>query len=382
MNRSVEFRLNKVSPTPHSLRENPQLDTPGNNVEVNLGQLFLHYYFDSYFSGPPNPDPSRFEYLELVSSAPEFRCHAHVAHASLVKRRSLSTDLGQAFCRLMLADHFEIVHFAHMNDVLGKPAHAAFGSMRVERICRGDVPDYLCARGVMEPLLAEAKGRFSSIGFGTAAFESWRSQFARSRVVDAANIPRNTKGYIVATQFVTDSQPSQTRTTSYVEDPNTEGQRLSEEQGTQLGRGVRALHYARIFNKLDLVPLASALNLGYALTRQLTFQTPVWICTSPPFQGRKYIGGYYRTLAGQGPTFSERGWQLSLELGAGYSVFVGLEASVAFKVAAAARGEWNALDEILPASPEGLWGSEFSWLPDGSVAAPLLHFIPTELVPL
>ncbi|PYU02410.1 MAG: hypothetical protein DMG38_00410 [Acidobacteria bacterium] len=126
-----------------------------------------------------------------------------------------------------------------MSDVLGKSTHAAFGGMRVERVCRGDVPDYLCARGVVEPLLAEAKGRFSSIGFGTAAFKGWRSQFTRIRVVDAANVPRNTKGYIVATQFVTESQPAQTRTTSFVEDPNTEGQRLSEEQSTLLGRGVR-----------------------------------------------------------------------------------------------------------------------------------------------
>jgi hypothetical protein len=120
MNRSVEFRLNNVSPTPQSLRANPQLDTPGHQVEVNLGQLFLHYYFDNYPSGPPSPDPSRFEYLELVSSATDFRFHAHVAHASLVKRRALSTEMGQAFCRLMLADHFEISHFAHMSDVLGK----------------------------------------------------------------------------------------------------------------------------------------------------------------------------------------------------------------------------------------------------------------------
>ena len=57
----------------------------------------------------------------------------------------------------MLADHFGVVHFAHMSEVLGKAAHAAFGGMRVERISAGDVPDYLCAREVTEPLLAEAK---------------------------------------------------------------------------------------------------------------------------------------------------------------------------------------------------------------------------------
>jgi len=294
MNRSVGFRLKNVSPTPQTLRAASQLDVPDHEIDVNLGQLFLHYYFDSYPAGPPNPDPSQFEYLQLVSSAADFRFHAHVADASLVKRRSLSTDMGQAFCRLMLADHFGIAHFEHMSDVLGKPTHAAFGGMRVERICPGDVPDYLCAREVAEPFLAEAKGRFSSISFDTAAFKNWRGQFSRIRVVDSAKVPRSTKGYIVATRFVTDGDAAQARTTSY-EDPSTGGERLPEEQGALLNRGTKAIHYARIFNKLDLVPLASALNLSYALTRQLTFQVPVWTCTAPPFQGKTYVGGYYRT---------------------------------------------------------------------------------------
>jgi hypothetical protein len=188
MNRSVEFRLSNVSPTPRSLRVNPQSDQPAEAVDVNLGQLFLHYYFDSYPGGPPNPDPSRFEYLQFVSSTKDFRFHAHVAQASLTKRRELSTDMGQAFCRLMLADHFGIAYFAHMNDVLDKSAHPAFGGMRVECVCRGDVPDYLCAER-RQVSLAEAKGRFSSVGFDTAAFEKWRSQFTRVRVVDSQNIP-------------------------------------------------------------------------------------------------------------------------------------------------------------------------------------------------
>jgi hypothetical protein len=48
MNRTVEFRLNNVTPTPPTLRTNPQIDTPAREVNVDLGQLFLHYYFDSY----------------------------------------------------------------------------------------------------------------------------------------------------------------------------------------------------------------------------------------------------------------------------------------------------------------------------------------------
>jgi len=179
MERSVEFRLNNVSPTPASLRLRPHVDAPASETTVNLGNLFLQYYFDSYGTAAPKPDPSRFEYLDLVSAATDFRFHAHVTSASKVKRRSLATEIGQAFCRLMLAEHFAITHFAHLDEVMGKSAHGAFGGMRVERVCPGDVPDYLCARIAAGPFIAEAKGRFSSIGFHSAAFNNWRTQFTR-----------------------------------------------------------------------------------------------------------------------------------------------------------------------------------------------------------
>ena len=198
--------------------------------------------------------------------------------------------------------------------------------------------------------------------------------------MDSSNVPRSAKGYIVATRLVTDADPTKNRTTSYIEDPNTEGEPLSEQDRSMLGRGAIAVHYARVFGKLGLLPVASALNLGYALPRQLTFQLPVWTCTSPPFQGRKYIGGYYQTVAGYTPTYTERGWQLSLELGAGHSVFIGLDADIASRVAQAARGEWEVLNAIKPVVPEGTWSSEFAWLFDGTVAAPLLYFIPTQVM--
>jgi len=220
MNRTVRFQLNRVRPTPTGLRADPTIDAPALETSVNLGQLFLQYYFDSYPSGPPNPDPSRFEYLQLVSSASEFRLHAHVTVASTVKKRSLSTEMGQAFCRLMLHDHFGIAYFAHMTEVLNKPTHAAFEGMRIERTSPGDVPDYLCARKVTVPHVAEAKGRFSSISFASAEFKRWREQFTRIRVVDRAGIPKVLKGFIVGTRFATETNSATVQTTTFIEDPD------------------------------------------------------------------------------------------------------------------------------------------------------------------
>ena len=264
-----------------------------------------------------------------------------------------------------------------MNDVIGKSTHPAFEGMHIQRVCSGDAPDYLCARKVTEPLIAEAKGRFSAIGFDTTAFDEWRQQFTRVRVLDRNKTVRSTKGYIVATRFVTGDNSRKTLATTYIEDPATEGEPLSAEQQSALGRSIIAIHYARVFRKLDLTLFASALTLGYALTRELTFQIPVWICMTPPFQGKKYVGGYYRTLAGAVPTLTQRGWQFqSYELGTGHAVFVGLDAAIATHVAAAARGDWHAFDNIPRPLPEGAWASEFAWLWDGTVAAPLPYFLP------
>ncbi len=376
MNRNIDFHLNKVNPIPHSLRFNPAIDAPAMTTEINLGQLFLHKYFDSFPVGAPDPDPSSFEYLRHISPAADFRFNAYVASASKTERIALSTSIGQAFCRLMLSDHFGIVHFARMSEVLGKTSHSAFGGMRVERVCKGDVPDYLCGDD-RNSFLAEAKGRFSGIKFESATFNDWREQFKRVRVVDSQDLPRTTKGYIVATKLVTDASPATQRAATFVEDPDTEGEPLTREQSLLLARGAKAIHYSRIFQKLQLSPFASALSLGYALTPQLTFQVPVWTCTAEPFAGITYIGGFYRTRTGHGPVLTEKGWQMPLELGTSHAVFVGLQSDIASRLATVARGAWNVLDEVRPVGAEGRWSSDFAWLPDGSVAAPVLHFVPT-----
>lgn len=379
MNKLIDIALNSICPTPSTLRVDKSVDMPARNTSVNLGQLFLHYYFDSYPAAPPSPDPSRFEYLQLISSHEEFRFHAHVGDASTVKNCSLSAEIGQAFCRWFLQEHFGIRYFAHMNKVLDRSTHAAFEGLKIERIQRGDVPDYLCARKVTQPQFAEAKGRFSSIGFKTAEFVTWRDQFGRIRACDRNGMSRKLKGYIVATRFVTEAHRESVKSTIFAEDPETPGEAaFTDHDGYFLGRVAAAMHYARIFSKLDLAVLAAALDFGFTAAPELAFQVPVWTCMTPPLQGRQFIGGYYQTQAGAIPSLTEKGWRHRIELGSGHAVFVGLERNVARQVARAARGEWSALDTIPPLQPEGPWSSEFSWLQDGTVAGPVSFFLPTD----
>lgn len=381
MERELRLLLNKVAPIPRSLRSDPSIDSPAERVTINLTSLFAHYYYDSYPAAPPNPDPSRFEYLGLVDAGPNFCLLDHVRYASLVKRRALSTELGQAFCRVMLEEHFGVATFAHMSDVLGRPPHPAFNGIQVRRIASGDVPDYLCAGRHSRPYIAEAKGRFRAINFTSHAFQSWRDQFSRVVVLDRAQKARRTKGFIVATRLkvASSAKPADV----CIEDPSTDGDvELDDRDWTAFSQGVASLHYGRVFRKLDLLPLASALSVGYVLTRQLTLSTTVWTCLTPPFEDVEFVGGFYRSADGQLPILSQNGWQISPELGRGHAVFVGLQRDTAASVATAARGNWSALLEPPIRAPTGTQNSDFGWLRDGTVMAPLQYFVPTGQVTL
>ncbi len=383
MHRTVRFELNNVSPIPHTLREVSHIDLPGAETTVNLGQLFLQQYFDSFPSGPPKTDPTRFEYLDLVSGTEDFRFHSFVSEASTVKKRTISTELGQAFCRLLLHDHFDITYFAHLRDVIGKSTHSAFNGLKIERAIAGDVPDYLCARSVTKPMLAEAKGRFTSIGFSTEEFRSWRNQFTRVRIVDRQSITRKLKGFVCGTRFITDANSEKMRSCVYLEDPEIPGEsQLDAESATSLARAIMAIHYGRIFSKLGLSNIASALTAGYSLTRQLTFPVTVWECLSEPLQGKMYVGGWYRTAEGPAPSLTKTGWLPPMELGCGHLAFVGLELNIAQMLARAARGSWNELHELPKAEPNGRWSSELAWLYDGTVTAPAQQFLPRDVVTL
>jgi hypothetical protein len=178
----------------------------------------------------------------------------------------------------------------------------------------------------------------------------------------------------VATRFATDASHPRVRTTSHVEDPETDGVALSREEAGSLSRVAVALHFGRFFQKLGLRPIASALSLGYALTQELTLQVPVWRCLVPPFREQEYVGGFYQTKSTGGAILTEQGWRATWDVAAGRTAFIGLRLDVASRVARAARGAWNELDHLPVATPEEAWGSEFAWLRDGSVAAPAEYF--------
>ncbi|WP_437479012.1 hypothetical protein WME75_31905 [Sorangium sp. So ce1014] len=385
MQRTISIHLKDVSQVPAGLRDSPASNTPATAVPVDLGRLYHHYFFDGYGAAPPDPDPTCFEYAQLLScECPDFRFGTFISDASTTRKHAISTELGQAFCRWILHDHFGMVYFAHMRDVLDKPTHPAFGGMSIRRVVKGDVPDYLCARKVDRPCIAEAKGRFSAISFDSAEFSEWRAQLGRIRVVDQHAGTLRLKTFIAGTRFATVENRASTRSAIYLEDPPTIGERDYEPQrDAGLHRGAIAIHYGRVMSKLDLPLLSAALSHGFVMPDELVFQVVAWECLVPPLDGVRFIGGYMLRAGHRPPKLVKNGWAHdTFELGQGHAPFVGLKLDVAQGLSAAVRGDWPRLNELPVLDFDQSRPSQLTWLADGTVTGPIEFFRPVDLVVL
>jgi hypothetical protein len=383
MEKIVAFALNRFPVVPHSLRQVPQVNAARGELAVPLASLYHHYYLDSHGKVPPDPDPAQFEHLQFLLPTTDFRVQGDGIGASTSIRRHRSNELGHAFCRWFLHDHLNITYFAHIEHVLRRSLHRAFAGHRVERIGAGDTPDYFCAESVDKFFLSEAKGRYSSVGFGNAEFASWRAQFNRVAVKDRAGHARSVKGFIVATRFATETKPT-IRTTLFAEDPQTTGDGpLGAEDGFELGATVISAHYGEIAAKLNQPVLASALSNGFAVPEDIRFPVTIWTFQMEPLKGIGFVGGYYPSAGGALPVRQVNGriiFDLAdpLRLDVGRGTFFGLEEKIFQQVVGMARGgtslaqQINRFEEIEP------FYSGISVLRDGSVIGPIEFFLPVQ----
>jgi hypothetical protein len=185
--------------------------------------------------------------------------------------------------------------------------HPALRQLTIERSGKGDTPDYFCAEAVNKIFLAEAKGRHSAIAFANKDFSTWRDQFSRITIKDAAGRLRTVKGYIAATRFATESKPS-AKSTIYVEDPDSPGERpVGPDDGPALGAAVIALHYSGIAHKLNQPILAEALSQGFAVPNEILFPSIIWELRIGPLAGTRFVGGYYPSPGGALPVREQDG---------------------------------------------------------------------------
>lgn len=377
MKKTLQLALNKYDPIPPTLQEEDE--QAKKVIELDLAALYHHYYLDSYADLAPSPDPAQFEHMRFLMPADEFRFQGEGLGASTNARRSKSSELGQAFCRWFLHEHIGLRYFAHLDSLIDRPSKNMEG-FTLKRAAPGDVPDYLCSDGSGSVVLAEAKGRYTSVGFHTEEFASWRDQFTRVRVLDAKGQAVRVKGHIVATRFATESKPK-VQTKLYAEDPSTEGREaISTDTALQLSRQVIASHYGDVLMKVDQPLMSAAIRRSRRLERQTSIPVTIWqfaFADQPAY----FVGGYYAKDTNE-PLIDLDNMRVShrsrdpFRLGVHSGTFVGIELSVFKHLVNVVRGDLSLLDGLPKVEPIRDIYSGLSMLADGSIIGPLSMFVP------
>jgi len=369
---------------PHSLRAISTVNKPADTIVVGLSNLYHHYYLDTYGRSPPSPDPAQFEHSRFLLPTAEFRFQGSGIGDSPESKRSRSNDLGRAFCRWFLYEHFNVTYFAHLSQILNRQLHRAFGGLRVARETSGDTPDYFCAESVDRICLAEAKGRYTAISFNNKEFGKWRRQFERVVVTDSSGKPVTVKGHIVATRFATEHDSPRLKTCISAEDPASPGDRpLGPDESRALGASIVALHYSGIAEKLRQPILAVALASGVPMPSELRVQAIAWEIVAGPLVNRRFVGGYFPGSDGEPNIIQENGRMRlqrhnPLRLDSPTATFFGLEERIFRKVVRLARGEASAGEGISHFEETAFFYSGFSVLRDGTAIGPVEFFSPIE----
>jgi hypothetical protein len=380
MERLLRLALNQFAVTPPTLRIESHVDIASPTLKVNLASLYHHYYLDSFGQAPPDPDPAQFEPVRFLCSSPEFRFAGSGLGEGTLIRRNRSSELGNAFCRMFLHDHLNITYFSHMEDVLDKSSSGAFGDVRVERAQPGDTPDYLCAKSAAEIFLAEAKGRYRSIGFGTKAFGKWRKQFSRVSVKDASGTLKSLKGYIVATRWATEHSKPSVHATLYAEDPSSPGDEpLNSDDARTLGEIAVSNHYGYIARKLGQPVLSAALLSGSTIPGELRIIAAVWELQFGPFAGMKFVGGFFAPSDDYFPVRNDGqkflfGATNPFRLDSPRGTLFGVEERIFRQVVQVARQGPRLAGELTPLDGIVAFQSAISALKDGSILGPLEFF--------
>jgi hypothetical protein len=390
MLKTIRLAINAFPTIPPTLREDADPQKVAGEIPVNLGDLYHHYYLDSWGLEPPDPDPAHFEQIRYLMPCRDFRFRRHGLGGNKTFKGNKSHELGQAFCRWFLAEHLGIVFFAQLDEVRDHGALAAHGGVSVVTnvTSSGDAPDYFCTDGNRDVFLAEAKGTSRAVGFAAQQFQVWRNQFKRVTVLNHAGTPMWVKGFIVATRWASDLDGPRVFTKLSAEDPVTDGdQRLLDESGS-LAAAIRSVHYAATLAKLQQPLLSAALRSGFQISDDLQFRFVVWESLLPSLKGLHFVGGYYpANPRGVLPIILEGerliaipADPLRLDISAG--TFFGIELSIFKQLVLTARAGSVSINELRPLAVYPTGYSGVSLLADGHVLGTIELFRPINQLTL
>lgn len=390
MLKTIRLAIKAFPSIPMGLRDSADPKKAVPKIDVNLGDLYHQYYLDSWGHAPPDPDPAHFEQVRYLMPCSDFRFQGHGLGTAKTFRGNKSNELGQAFCRWFLAEHLGIVFFAHLEEVRDHGALAAHGgvSVQTDDTTSGNAPDYFCTDESSSVFLAEAKGTGHAVGFATSQFQVWRNQFKRVKIVDAAGLPMEVKGFIVAMRWATEIDSSRVFTKLSAEDPATAGDRRFIDEGGSLAAAIKSVHYSASLEKLHQPLLSAALRRGFQISDDLQFRFVTWESVLPTLQGLRFVGGYYpANPQGILPMTVEAGKfvmlpadPLRLDISSG--TFFGIEQNIFKQLVATARVGQQAISELRPLEVQATGYSGASLLRDGHVLGPFELFRPIEVLTL
>lgn len=273
-------------PVPHPPSLCDQNGKELTSLEVSLTSLFHHYWVSKYSSEPS--EKMQFEYASQITQGPDWRMAGDGIGVDKEAKRNVSNELGKAFARWFMATHFGHAYFCPFETAMKRSANG--GGHTWMRRERGDLPDYVCGKNNTDINLLEAKGRYSSVSFGTAEFQVFRDQVNRAKLCDASGNEISVKGFISVTRWATEETP-RIRSKLLVEDPWTEGRRV-DTYPEDIGQSMVMGHYASIFRRLQMPVVADCLEYGYQLDNRFQGeQIGIWKCVAGPLKGLEFAGG-------------------------------------------------------------------------------------------
>ena len=255
-------------------------------IEFETGALFHHYYLMKY--GEDSCPTVDYEYERFLANRRDWRFQGAGIGRDKESKRNVSNELAKAFTRWFLYTYEQLTYFAPFEDQF-KMGYAS--GHRWKKKEDGDLPDFLCGANATDIRLAEAKGRYSSVSFTNADFESFRQQIKRVVLEDAGGKPTSVKGYVSACQWATENTP-RTKTKLLVEDPDTEGEvQLEGRYPHDIGRRMIAHHYVSVLERLMLPAHAEALQHSLTISESIGHSLSVWEVNVGPLKGMHFVGG-------------------------------------------------------------------------------------------
>ncbi|GEM_PF-4599675 len=165
-------------------------------AEIDLKELCARYLLEEFDHKSTVKHYKEYPTLRfLLQNVKEFKFKAGQPGATKDAKKENSRVLGQTVCRYFIEKTFGNIYIANIGSLLDKKLTGEFSNIFVERVRKGDSPDYLFIDNNNQPCLAEAKGSRKPIEFSDTKFDKWREQFETVQV-KVNNNPIQVKGYI------------------------------------------------------------------------------------------------------------------------------------------------------------------------------------------